>query len=160
METLIMHQLEEFSMNVLRLISHSAQILNKLGNCGAYIDTSETQPSLVNIPFYTHFGDHGQLPPVMHTPEYERPIRPCLLKMYGYWAYKNTDTYYVLDKSVRQNKESIYAKSLIRLQEGNNKPQDNFGILEENIYSLPFNCRKGKCYMGYEKFQNCNSHVV
>ena len=66
-------------MNELKLIEHYAEILNKLGNRGGCADTSETQPSWVNIPFHTHFEDQGQLLSVMDNPAYERPSGSCLL---------------------------------------------------------------------------------
>ena len=59
-------------MNGLNLIGHYKKILNELGNHGACVDASETQPSLVNIPFHIHFGGQGQLSPVMDTPACER----------------------------------------------------------------------------------------
>ena len=80
MENLILHQLEEFSMNGLKLIGQSEKILKKLVNPGSCVDTSETQMFLGNIPFRTHFVDQEQLPPVMDTPAYERSSEPCLLK--------------------------------------------------------------------------------
>ena len=69
METLSFHQLEEFYMIGLKLIGHSAQRLNSLGNCGAYVDTPETQPYLGYISFHTHSGYQGQLLTVTYAPK-------------------------------------------------------------------------------------------
>ena len=57
-----------------------------------------------------------------------------------------TDTYYLLDESVRKNKEDGYAKALLRLQEITNLKR-NWCFGREDVFFL-IRLQKGKVVYG------------